>query len=83
MITKHKRLYILGNKILKSTAIRNNFYNIPPIVYTKYEDRQCYLVNNYIEDTNNVNKYWDEHKKFMNLYLLRDYGSNKINFEKK
>ena len=83
MITKHKSLYMLGRKILKSTDIRNNFYNIPPKIYTKYEDRQCYLVNNYIEEINNVNKYWDEHKNYMNLYLLRDYGSNKINFEKK
>ena len=82
MITKHKHLYTLGNRIIKSTTIRNNFFNIAPHVYSKYEERQHFLVQSYINETTELSKYWAENQEFMNLYLLRDYGSNKINFEK-
>lgn len=83
LITKHKHLYTLGNRIIKSTSIRNNFFNMKPNVYSKYEERQQYLVQSYINETNDLNMFWKENNKHMNLYLLRDYGSNKINFEKK
>ena len=82
MITKHKTLYFLGNNILKNTLIRNNFYNIPPKEYLNYEEKQCKLLRNYINETNLLTQYWRENNKHMNFYLLRDYGSNKMNFEK-
>jgi len=71
LIRRHKNAYSIGEKIIQNMNHKNNFFNIPPPVYTRYSHDQEVLLKRLLTETEQINEYWRENKKYMKLYVLQ------------
>jgi len=71
LIRRHKNAYSIGEKIIKNMNHQHNFFNIPPLVYTRYSHDQEVLLKSLLTETEEINEYWRENKQYMKLYVLK------------
>jgi hypothetical protein len=71
LIRRHKNAYSIGEKIIQNMNHKNNFFYIPPPVYTGYSHDQEVLLKRLLTETEQINEYWRENKKYMKLYVLQ------------